>query len=50
VKDWKVTLPGTGGGNCTFSGSCGVSLDGVGTNAALTYTLKIRPKSALVWA
>lgn len=50
VKDWKVTLPGTSSGICSFSGSCGVSLDGVGTNAALTYTLKIRPNSALVWA
>ena len=49
-KAWKVTLPGSSAGACTFTGSCGVSLDGVGTNAALTYTLKIRPSSALTWA
>ena len=47
---WKVTLPGTGGGTCSFNGSCSVSLDGVGTNAALTYTLKVKPSSSMTWA
>lgn len=48
VKDWKVTLPDES--ECTFSGSCSVKLDGVGVNAALTYTLSIKPNSAMVWA
>lgn len=48
VQQWKVTLPD--GEACTFSGSCSVKLDGVGVNAALTYTLSIRPSSAMAWA
>ena len=48
VKDWKVTLPDES--ECTFSGSCSVKLDGVGVNAALTYTLSIKPNSAMDWA
>ena len=47
-KEWKVTLPD--GAVCTFSGSCSVKLDGVGVNAALTYTLSIKPDSAMEWA
>ena len=46
--DWKVELPD--GESCTFSGTCSVKLDGVGVNAALTYTLSIRPSSAMAWA
>ena len=45
---WKVTLPDTE--TCSFTGSCSIKLDGVGTNAALTYTLAIKPDSAMVWA
>ena len=48
VKEWKVTLPDTA--TCSFSGSCSVKLDGVGTNAVLTYTLSIKPTSAMTWA
>ncbi len=47
-KEWKVTLPD--GASCTFSGSCAVKLDGVGVNAALTYTLAIKPNTEMVWA
>lgn len=47
-KEWKVTLPDSA--VCTFSGSCSVKLDGVGVNAALTYTLSIKPDSAMEWA
>lgn len=43
-----VTLPDNA--TCTFSGSCSVKLDGVGVNAALTYTLSIKPDSAMIWA
>lgn len=48
VSEWKVELPD--GATCTFSGTCSVKLDGVGVNAALTYTLAIKPDSEMVWA
>lgn len=48
VQGWKVTLPDST--TCTFSGACSVKLDGVGVNAALTYTLSIRPSSEMAWA
>lgn len=44
---WKVTLPDNEA--CSFTGSCSIKLDGVGTNAALTYTLAIKPDSEMVW-
>lgn len=47
-QSWKVELPDDS--TCTFSGTCSVKLDGVGVNAALTYTLSIKPDSAMVWA
>jgi hypothetical protein len=45
---WKVELPD--GEACSFSGTCSVKLDGVGVNAALTYTLAIKPDSEMKWA
>ena len=45
--NWAVTLPD--GEKCRFTGPCSVKLDGVGTNAALTYTLSIVPQSAMTW-
>lgn len=45
---WQVTLPD--GATCTFSGTCSAKLDGVGVNAALTYTLAIKPDSEMLWA
>lgn len=48
VNDWKVTLPDEA--TCTFSGTSSVKLDGVGTNAAVTYTLSIKPNTEMVWA
>ncbi len=45
---WKVTLPD--GETCSFSGTNSVKLDGVGVNAALTYTLSIKPDSEMIWA
>ena len=48
VHNWKVELPD--GTNCSFSGTSGVKLDGVGVNAALTYTLAVKPNSAMIWA
>ena len=47
-QNWQVKLPHDA--TCTFSGTCSVRLDGVGVNAALTYTLSIKPNSAMVWA
>ena len=46
--DWKVSLPDATA--CSFSGTCSVKLAGVGVNAALTYTLSIKPNSAMTWA
>ena len=48
VHEWCVTLPDETA--CTFSGSSNVKLDGVGVNAALTYTLYIRPSTEMAWA
>lgn len=45
---WKVTLPDSS--VCTFDGTCSVKLDGVGVNAALTYTLSVKPNSEMTWA
>ena len=47
-QTWKVTLPD--GTSCSFGGTCSVKLDGVGVNAALTYTLSVKPNSEMVWA
>ena len=46
--EWKVSLPDST--TCTFSGTSSVKLAGVGVNAALTYTLSIKPNSSMVWA
>ena len=45
---WKVALPD--GTTCAFSGTSSVSLNGVGVNAALTYTLAVKPDSEMIWA
>jgi hypothetical protein len=45
-----VTIPGEEEATCTFSGTVSVKLDGVGVNAALTYTLSVKPDSEMVWA
>lgn len=47
-QTWKVELPD--GATCSFGGTCSVKLDGVGVNAALTYTLSIKPNSEMIWA
>lgn len=46
-QTWKVELPDST--TCTFGGTCSVKLDGVGVNAALTYTLAIKPNTEMVW-
>lgn len=47
-QSWKVTLPD--GATCSFGGTGSVKLDGVGVNAALTYTLSVKPDSEMIWA
>ena len=47
-QEWRVELPD--GASCEFSGTCSVKLDGVGVNAALTYTLSVKPNSEMLWA
>lgn len=47
-QSWKVQLPDNA--NCTFKGECSVKLDGAGVNAALTYTLSVKPSTAMAWA
>lgn len=47
-QEWRVELPD--GATCSFGGTCSVKLDGVGVNAALTYTLSIKPNSEMIWA
>lgn len=46
--EWKVELPD--GASCSFNGTASVALDGVGVNAALTYTLNVKPNSEMIWA
>lgn len=46
--EWKVELPDATA--CTFTGTSSVKFDGVGTNAALTYTLSVKPTSEMEWA
>lgn len=55
-QNWKVELPdgegetNTGATVYTFKGVPSVKLDGVGVNAALTYTLNIAPTSEMTVA
>jgi hypothetical protein len=48
VSGWEVALPD--GTTCAFTGTSSVKLDGVGVNAALTYTLAVKPNSEMIWA
>jgi hypothetical protein len=48
VSGWEVALPD--GTTCDFTGTSSVKLDGVGVNAALTYTLAVKPNSEMIWA
>ena len=48
--EWKVTLPGTSGLTASWSGESSVKLNGVGVNDAITYTLSIKPSTAITFA
>lgn len=45
---WKVSLPDNT--SCSFTGTSSAKINGVGVNAALTYTLAIKPDSEMIWA
>ena len=47
-SDWKVELPD--GTTCTFSGTSSVKMAGAGIATVMTYTLSIKPNSAMAWA
>ena len=47
VGEWVVTLKD--GETCSFSGTHSVKLNGVGVNAAIQYTLSIKPRTAMAW-
>lgn len=47
-QSWKVTLPDNT--TCSFGGTGTVKLDAVGVNAALTYTLSVKPDSEMSWS
>lgn len=47
-QSWKVTLPDDT--TCSFGGTGTVKLDAVGVNAALTYTLSVKPDSEMSWS
>lgn len=47
VSEWQVSLPD--GTTCSFSGTSSVKLAGAGVNVALTYTLAVKPNSAMIW-
>ena len=42
-SNWKDGL------TCVFSGKASVKLDGVGVNAAITYTLAVKPDSEMIF-
>jgi len=46
--EWKVTLPDNT--TCTFDADSSVKINGAGVNAALTYTLSLKPTSEMVFA
>ena len=45
---WQVELPDKT--TCSFTGTSSLRIDGVGVNAAITYTLAVKPDSEMVWA
>jgi len=47
---WKVTFPGASAHTFSFDGECSVKINGVGVNDAITYTLSIKPSSAITVA
>lgn len=45
---FRVSLPD--GATCTFTGEHSVKLNSTGVNAAITYTLSVKPTSEMTWA
>lgn len=50
TTEWKVTFPGTSANTFTFSGESSVKINGVGVNDAITYTLSVKPSTAITVA
>ena len=50
TSSWKITLPGTSGLTATWDGESSVKLNGVGVNDAITYTLSVKPSTAIAFA
>ena len=50
TSSWKVTLPGTSGLTASFDGESSVKLNSVGVNDAITYTLSVKPSTAITFA
>lgn len=50
TTSWKVTLPGTSALTATFDGESSVKLNSVGVNDAITYTLSVKPSTAITFA
>lgn len=48
AQTWKVQFPD--GATCSFGGQCSVKMDAAAVNAALTYTLAVKPSTEMVWA
>ena len=49
AAEYIVSFPSNDTMMCTFRGTHTVKLDGVGVNAALTYTLTVKPTTEMVW-
>lgn len=47
---WKVTFPGTSAATFTFDGESSVKINSVGVNDAITYTLSVKPSTAITVA
>ena len=50
TTSWKVTLPGTSALTASFDGESSVKLNSVGVNDAITYTLSVKPSTAITFA
>lgn len=50
TTSWKITLPGTSALTASFDGESSVKLNSVGVNDAITYTLSVKPSTAITFA
>ena len=50
TTSWKVTLPGSSALTATWDGESSVKLNSVGVNDPITYTLSIKPSTAITFS